>query len=573
MIGEVSKSDTVIRTSARLRGRPSNPSLDPRSSRLATPEDRLRSASRGRTSGTEPPEQRVLRPRAPDLGAGKNPSGKSEGSSQKPNPTKKTVPRGVPTCVICKGILPVISVDSEIVWGLEGYDEKGKKLKGKKASSLECPRYVIVAGRPRLHAHMLDRCMRHREIYNVSWPYRLVSHGGTAYPTPPPADPPVTSHSPKSREASLPRSTSSKATSKNRRDDEDQRPSKRQKVEPVAEALSVERSRSGRLHIPSRKLRETIDDHENLIPVPQKSPQVAVNSSKQKQPQKEVAPQPPKKSRAERADERSKIREQMEKAQVAKSHAPTIAKTSVSDAGGGPVDGIVRQSASSRKRQRTEEHVSVKRSCSVEAAEASEALASPTLRPSISGIRGFRKGGSSGFLGVAPNPINLARRKWVPIVPDSDSPDELVTDLDPPPRAESSLSSTTEDSLQLNTPRDSDGPNPEVNSSGETEGVQTTRRPHGFLNRAMKPSPVNFAMHRWSSMDSPRSDRSETDSQDELDDPIPRKSTSIVDITLLSSPESSRRSNARFTTPEPRSYVPSRIWETGNDVSLAAAWR
>jgi hypothetical protein len=74
----------------------------------------------------------VLRPRAPDLGAGKNPSGKGEGPLPKTNPTKKSVPKGVPTCVICKGILPVISVDSEIVWGLEGYDEKGKKLKGKK---------------------------------------------------------------------------------------------------------------------------------------------------------------------------------------------------------------------------------------------------------------------------------------------------------------------------------------------------------------------------------------------------------------------------------------------------------
>lgn len=67
-------------------------------------------------------------------------------------------------------------------------------------------------------------------------------------------------------------------------------------------------------------------------------------------------------------------------------------------------------------------------------------------------------------------------------------------------------------------------------------------------------------------MDSPKSDRSETDSQDEFDEPNPRNSTStIVDIALLSSPEGSRRLNARFTTPEPRSYVPSRIWETGDD--------
>lgn len=415
--------------------------------------------------------------------------------------------------------------------------------------------------------------MRHREIYNVSWPYRLVSHGGTAYPTPPPADLPVVPHSsksrPESREVSMPRSTSSKATSKNRREDQDERPIKRQKVEPAVEAQPVEKSRSGRLHIPSRKLREATEERESSVSAPQKSLQAVNNGLKPKQPQKEAVPPPPKKSRAERADERSKIREQMEKAQMTRSQSSTVARAPVSNAGGGCEDGMIGHSAVSRKRPRTEEHVSVKRSCSVEATETSEILASPTLRPSVPGMRGFSKGGYSGFLGVAPNPMNLARRKWVPIVPDTDLPDEPVADPDPPLRAESSLSSTTEDSLQLMTPHDSDGLNPEVNSSGEAEGVQATRRPHPFLNRAMKPSPVNFAMRRWSSMDSPRSDRSDTDSQDEFDDPVPRNSTSaIVDNPLLSSPGSSRRPNARFTTPEPRSYVPSRIWETRGDVSL-----
>ena len=412
--------------------------------------------------------------------------------------------------------------------------------------------------------------MRHREIYNVSWPYRLVSHGGTAYPTPPPVDPPVTSHLSKSRtesrEVSVPRSTPSKAASKNRREDEDRRPTKRQKVEPAADALPVEKSRSGRSHIPSRKLREATEDCEKSVSAPQTSSQVANNGSKPKQPQKEAVPPPPKKSRAERADERSKIREQMEKAQMARSHSSSTARAPVSDASGGREVG---HGTSPRKRQRTEEHVSLKRSCSAEAAETSEILTSSTLRPPAPGMRGFSKGGYSGFLGVAPNPMNLSRRKWVPIVPDSDLPDEPVADPDPHPRAESSLSSTTEDSIQLITPHDSDGPSPEINSSGETEGAQATRRPHPFLNRAMKPSPVNFAMRRWSSMDSPRSDRSDTDSQDEFDDPIPRKPTAaITDNPLLSSPESSRRPNARFTTPEPRSYVPSRIWETRDDVSI-----
>ena len=416
----------------------------------------------------------------------------------------------------------------------------------------------------RSSTNVLDRCMRHREIYNVSWPYRLVSHGGTAYPTPPPVDPPVIS-SPansskphqESREVSVSRSISSKATSKHRRDDGDQRPSKRLKVEADVEAPLVERTRSGRPHIPSRKLRESTEDRE-------KPPQVIKNSSKPKEPPKETVSQPTKKSRAERADERTKIREQIEKAQMTKPHF-TITKKSISDTGGSG-DGVVRLGASSRKRPRTEEYVPVKRSCSAEAAEASEVLACIPPRSSLSGMRGFRKGGHSGFLGVTPNPMNLARRKWVPMATDSDPSDELIPDPDPP-RAESSSSSTTGDSLQLITPHDSDGLNPEVHPSGETEGVQATRRPRAFLSQAMKPSPVNFAMRRWSSMGSPKSDRSETDSQDELDD-LPRTSTStIVDITLHSSPEDARRPRTRFTTPEPRSYVPSRIWETGGDVS------
>jgi histone-lysine N-methyltransferase SUV420H len=518
----------------------------------------------------------VLRPRASDLGTGKNPSGKGEKPSQQANPTKKPVPKGVPTCMICKGILPVISVDSEIVWGLEGYDEKGKKLKGKKTSSLECPRYAIVIDQFHFPANMLDRCMRHREIYNVSWPYRLVSHGGTAYPTPPPVDLPVTSslaHSSKprqeSREVSMSRSTSSKATSKNRRDDEDQRPTKRKKVEADVEPSPVERSRSGRPHIPSRKLRESTEDREKSILPPQKPSQVVKISSKQKETQKETAPQPPKKSRAERADGRTKVREQLEKAHTTKPHPSTIAKTPAAGADGGSEDGMVLHSISSRKRPRIEEHVPVKRSSSVEAAEASEVIASMAPRPSLSGMRAFRKGGYSGSLGVAPNPMNLARRKWMPMVTDSDPSDDLIPDPDTPPRAESSSSSITEDSLQLITPHDSDGPN--LEASGETEGVQATRRPRAFLSQSMKPSPVNFAMRRWSSMGSPKSDHSETDSQDELDEPIPRTSAStIVDITLHSAPENTRRPSARYTTPEPRSYVPSRIWETGGDVSLVS---
>jgi hypothetical protein len=60
-----------------------------------------------------------------------------------PRPAKPAVPRGpdgrpLPTCSTCTNILPVISVDSTVIWGLETPSHKKKKRKEKQ----ECPRSV-----------------------------------------------------------------------------------------------------------------------------------------------------------------------------------------------------------------------------------------------------------------------------------------------------------------------------------------------------------------------------------------------------------------------------------------------
>ncbi|KAI0364456.1 hypothetical protein BV20DRAFT_956282 [Pilatotrama ljubarskyi] len=81
-------------------------------------------------------------------------------------------PRGVdgrplPTCVTCKNVLPVISVDHQVVWGL-ALGRTGKRGRPRKNANIECP-----------------RCMRHFAIYAVKWPSRLPTDGTPAFlPTP-----------------------------------------------------------------------------------------------------------------------------------------------------------------------------------------------------------------------------------------------------------------------------------------------------------------------------------------------------------------------------------------------------
>lgn len=79
--------------------------------------------------------------------------------------SKPATPRGpdgkqLPTCATCGNILPLISVDSKVVWGL-GLEN------GKKRKKQDCP-----------------RCLRHFAIYNYPWPRRLPAHGAAFSVTP-----------------------------------------------------------------------------------------------------------------------------------------------------------------------------------------------------------------------------------------------------------------------------------------------------------------------------------------------------------------------------------------------------
>ncbi|KAE9411350.1 hypothetical protein BT96DRAFT_870033 [Gymnopus androsaceus JB14] len=106
-------------------------------------------------------DPRTLRPRLSTTVTASEPA--KEGSS------KPEIPRGpdgkpLPICATCRSILPVISVDHKIVWGL-GLEKESKKKREKQ----NCP-----------------RCMRHYAIYGEPWPRRLPLPGfaSTFTPTP-----------------------------------------------------------------------------------------------------------------------------------------------------------------------------------------------------------------------------------------------------------------------------------------------------------------------------------------------------------------------------------------------------
>ncbi|KAI3618592.1 histone-lysine n-methyltransferase set9 [Moniliophthora roreri] len=69
-------------------------------------------------------------------------------ASSKPNILRGPDGKPLPLCGTCKSVLPVISVDSKVVWGLG--------LEKKKKSKQDCP-----------------RCMRHFAIYGIPWPRRV----------------------------------------------------------------------------------------------------------------------------------------------------------------------------------------------------------------------------------------------------------------------------------------------------------------------------------------------------------------------------------------------------------------
>jgi histone-lysine N-methyltransferase SUV420H len=119
-------------------------------------------------------ENRVLRSRPSVLGVTE---------AVKGPPAKPEIPRGpdgklLPVCSTCFNVLPVIQVDSKIVWGLS--IEHGKKKKQKQ----ECPRYICKFRSFFVCLITCCRCLRHFAIYNQDWPSRVPPSGTILLPTP-----------------------------------------------------------------------------------------------------------------------------------------------------------------------------------------------------------------------------------------------------------------------------------------------------------------------------------------------------------------------------------------------------
>ncbi|KAI0062908.1 hypothetical protein BV25DRAFT_484322 [Artomyces pyxidatus] len=179
----------------------------------------------------------------------------------------KDLDPSVPHCVTCTNILPIISLDQEIVWG--DFDNvAGGSGKGKKKDMQECP-----------------RCLRHFAIYGQSWPYRTAAQAAAFMPTPresTPSEPTTRNsthkllHAVDKKLAATAVATSAPGVLKRRRDESavGVSQSKRRKSMParplvrrpmpgrprgMKEILRGGRSRSGRTQMPSVKVREGED--------------------------------------------------------------------------------------------------------------------------------------------------------------------------------------------------------------------------------------------------------------------------------------------------------------------------
>ncbi|KAF9066159.1 hypothetical protein BDP27DRAFT_1331052 [Rhodocollybia butyracea] len=345
----------------------------------------------------------------------------------------------LPLCATCHNILPVISVDHKIVWGL-GLEKESKKKKAKQ----DCP-----------------RCMRHYAIYGESWPRRSPLPGctSTLNPTPREETTPIDS-SRKVTHKVLPvldRKIAAVASSKRKSveaeaEEEHDRPAKKFKVD-INPAKKRKRKR-GRprlrpLSPPPVKV-EDKDEEEPLHPQGFKSQGRRMNGrfertvSSSASPQKGYDPDSPQNAsvnRAQRALEREKAKQLLER--------EILAKRGLSD---GEIDRIA-------KNGRLGDH-------------------QPPLR------KVFPKRSTSfrtHNLFSRPTPMNFAARAWANSVMSDDG--------------------SSDDDKGPVTPEDSQSPPAII----EVEMEEWDRGPSLIVTApaippAYKPSPFSFARRRWSSL-------------------------------------------------------------------------
>ncbi|KAF7321671.1 SET domain-containing protein [Mycena kentingensis (nom. inval.)] len=364
-------------------------------------------------------------------------------ATQKPEPPRDADGKLLPICSTCSNILPVISVDSQVVWGLEASGRKKKKQ--------DCP-----------------RCLRHFEIYGEAWPVRL-SADGPSYTLPTPAEDttPAESSSRKISKKALSvldrklAAAAAAASSKRKGDDEDTRPLKRRKTEPIPRvepskprlsrhSLSTPASKphfygKGKRAASSSSSSSGSDSDDEDDEEEEEPPIKAAKSPpKPKTKAKQPPPPLPVLSRAQRAEEREKVRRWL--ARKTKAEAEDDEEESAST-------GRKRSSAELEDHTDNTPKRKVARNLPLQRV---------IPRPSSS----FR----GGQLGAKPNPLNYALQAWAsPLVSTSSSEDDL------PP-------TTPEDEIAAEVVR-----TPEIQSAPASV--------------SFKPTPFNFARRRWAPQD------------------------------------------------------------------------
>ncbi|KAF7361799.1 hypothetical protein MVEN_00524100 [Mycena venus] len=415
----------------------------------------------------EEPEPRILRTR-PSLPA-------MNVEVSKEPPPKRQIPKGpdgkpLPICSTCSNVLPVISVDAKVVWGLEP-PTKGKKKKQ------DCP-----------------RCIRHFAIYGQAWPCRISIHGPVfLLPTPREETTPVESASRRVNKKALSvldrklaaaaADASASAKSRKRQREEEERPMfKRRKTEPI---LRVETSKSqrakftmnksGRHSLPGSRVLRTYGRGGKTGQKPRSpSPSPSKSSGKDEEPVSEAPPEEPEDaqkptpkvrrkkkattplptlSRAQRAEEREKVRRWQQKVKE--------------EAEGDSADEDEAEEATSSARKRSSADVEgledrpKKKGPRAKEKEIQLPMQKVIPRPS-SGFRG-------GQLFAKPNPLSYALHAWAsPLV---------------------STASSSEDELPPVTPED--------------EPYAPTFTSPANIDLTFKPTPFSFARRRWGSGSTP----------------------------------------------------------------------
>ena len=486
--------------------------------KISTP---LPTPTKGKSTGKdditvkkEETEPRTLRAR---------PSALNSVEPAKEQPTRE-IPRGpdgkpLPTCSTCWNVLPVISVDSKVVWGL-GLEVSPRRKKKKQ----DCPRYVScsILSRSYLSLHYLDRCIRHFAIYGQPWPGRVPLHGTGSLPTPREDPTPVESSTKRVThkvlrvlDRKLEAAASASARSRKRDEDVSERPTKRRKTEsgssvvenlpkvkkadnskktdnPTAEVSEqpVKRKR-GRPRLTSpraQKVKVKVEEKtphpqgENIKGQPRNSNGRFGEKDASKSTKKVSSPDLQRNgmSRAERALERERVKKVNDGEGESKGNGGTWTsprrKRGIEGEGEGEDEGLTELSPRKRRYWRRREFKKV-------------------LPRSTTSFRG-------GKLFCNPNPLSFALHAWGgPVVLDESSDDEK------PPVTPDDVQSPPASIVEVES-------NPDADVSISSLLIPASALPRSALS--FKPSPFDFAKRRWMSVSSGNiNDRQPLPSEDE----------------------------------------------------------